>query len=186
MQRTCNTCSKSKDLTDFYISNKRTGRRERQCKRCRVDTRKTPERREYIRLWRKRKTEEGHYGTCSKCSQPLGRNEHSDRPNQPTGICSKCQNLDNHHGWKGGRTINQDGYVIIRYKPLKTMLEHRYVMQQHIGRELKADETVHHVNGVRTDNRLDNLELWVGAPTRGIRKDDAVAWAKEILERYNV
>jgi hypothetical protein len=43
------------------------------------------------------------------------------------------------------------------------MLEHRYVMQQAIGRPLTRSETVHHKNGNRRDNRLENLELRVGA-----------------------
>lgn len=69
--------------------------------------------------------------------------------------------------WKGGRTVNKDGYVLI-YMPDhpcafsgKYILEHRYVMEQQLGRYLESWENVHHKNGVRDDNRPENLEIVV-------------------------
>jgi len=64
------------------------------------------------------------------------------------------------------------------------VFEHILVMEQLLGRHLFPDETVHHVNGVRDDNRPRNLELWVRPQPPGIRVADAIAWAVEILERY--
>lgn len=68
--------------------------------------------------------------------------------------------------WRGGRRIDR-GYVILsvpsdtpgRNKRHNTMLEHRYVMQKHLGRPLASAEHVHHRNGITDDNRIENLEV---------------------------
>jgi HNH endonuclease len=66
------------------------------------------------------------------------------------------------------------------------VFEHILIMEELLGRHLLPEETVHHRNGVRDDNRPHNLELWVRPQPSGIRASDAVAWAKEILERFGV
>lgn len=57
-------------------------------------------------------------------------------------------------------------------------------MESRIGRKLRPGETVHHKNGVRDDNRAENLELWTKNHTPGQRVTDLLAWARQILNEY--
>lgn len=90
----------------------------------------------------------------------------------------------------GKKQINATGYVLV-YEPEHScatvngfVLEHRKVMSDVLGRPLEAHEQVHHKNGVRYDNRPENLELWSTRQPPGQRVEDKVLFAIEILSLY--
>ncbi len=84
---------------------------------------------------------------------------------------------------KGSGGLHPEGYRRITVDG-KYAQEHRYIMEQHLGRKLLPHENVHHINGVRDDNRIENLELWSTSQPCGQRIEDKVKWALEILELY--
>lgn len=93
--------------------------------------------------------------------------------------------------WKGGRCKDPKGYVIIsgqqghpNARKGGQVPEHVLVMVENLGRPLRPEENVHHRNGVRDDNRIENLELWSRSQPSGQRVEDKVAWAKELLALY--
>lgn len=88
------------------------------------------------------------------------------------------------------RYVNpRDGYVRIKRDHPRAsrgwVREHIVVMEESIGRPLLQGEEVHHINGVKHDNRPENLELWVIRQPKGQRPSDLVEWAKEILALYD-
>ena len=71
---------------------------------------------------------------------------------------------DKSYSWKGGRGITKRGYIRIWIGPYKRELEHRVVIERFLGRKLAKTEHVHHKNGDKTDNRIENLEILDESP----------------------
>lgn len=147
---------------------------------------------------------------CAKRATRARRNQPlEDTPTEPR-ICSfpdcgrphKGNGLCSGHLWRqntgrelkplrelisrnGGWHTNSSGYVQRFVGGRKTAeFQHRFVMELIVGRPLKRQETVHHRNGQRDDNRPENLELWSTSHPYGQRVADKVAWAREILAQY--
>lgn len=78
---------------------------------------------------------------------------------------------------------NNRGYLVQRVNG-RDILQHRHIMEGILGRALLPNENVHHINGVRDDNRVENLEVWSSSQPAGQRIEDKVLWAREILALY--
>lgn len=103
--------------------------------------------------------------------------------------CTRYAKGSESPAWRGGRAVKA-GYIQI-YKwghsnaDVKGYLsEHVFVMSEYLGRPLEEGETVHHKNGVRSDNSPNNLELWASRHPRGQRVSDLIIFAKELLIKY--
>lgn len=119
------------------------------------------------------------YSRCDQCGEPctdvnrVGRirwQYYSKR------FCSSaCRRRWLGEQGRMGRHVTKAGYVWLGVGPdvpgahAKTgyMLEHRFLMQEHLGRPLEPTETVHHINGNKADNRIENLQLRSGRHGKG-------------------
>ena len=122
----------------------------------------------------------GEVRKCERCGGDFLHPHFQSRANKKRGkFCSRdcaSKQLGGHrnkrgaqsHCWRGGKHVVRGGYIEV-YAPehplargKKYVREHRLVMEKHLGRYLQPYEQVHHRNGVKNDNRLENLELISG------------------------
>lgn len=122
---------------------------------------------------------------CLDCGVPCGGIKRAKR-------CQRCdaRRTERRKKRPGDLVPHASGYVNIympdhpRRSKSNYVLHHIVVMEQTIGRYLVFGETVHHKNGVRSDNRPSNLELWARPQPSGARAIDLLAWARTVVTTY--
>jgi hypothetical protein len=100
--------------------------------------------------WNKGKNEWGVDIKCFKCGKVFRVKKYRLKRSKRLYCSYKCAS------WKGG--ISDDGAGYLRNNRLKIRI-HRLVMEKKIGRKLLPTEHIHHINGIKTDNRIENLML---------------------------
>lgn len=186
---TCRECGNSFPMMQSYVTayNKKFGRDPLYCSRpCSA-------------IGRRKDADERHKTVCKNCGKEFykTRRKGSGTIYNTQELCSKqCKNEWVSKQWHAQRGTLQQitrrvkrRYVVLRIPaqngtPAHEILEHRYVMEQKLGRKLLTEETVHHINGDRQHNDPSNLELFSSRHGPGQRVVDKVNFAIEILTLY--
>lgn len=175
----CRKCEEEKSADEFYANSKTSDGRASWCKVCTAKASK-----ESNRKLRSGERQPKVFRPCDVPECPIG---HFSQ-----GLCHR------HYRFKrlgrdpftyespvGKGHLTKTGYIKTwNGDAKKASFEHRDVMAKHLGRDLLPAEEVHHINGVRNDNRIENLELWSHSQPSGQRVEDKLAWAQEIISIY--
>lgn len=186
IQLTCTRCGETFAMKPAYLREyrKRYGKNPPYCSRtCAGLAKRLP-----IEQWQV---------ACIQCGKPMPiQRRPGGTVNRQKRLCSTaCRSAFRRADWQAKHADAEPtrhvkrGYVRLIIPgtnggAARDVLEHRYVMERHLGRSLAPEETVHHINGDRQHNTIDNLELFSSRHGPGQRVIDKVAFAIEILRLY--
>ncbi len=125
-------------------------------------------------------------GFCIDCGAPTSGSS--------GGRCMKChiknlslkQQKENHPSWKGGKSLCKMGYYRVWASKGRRTLEHRVIAEGALGRKLKSNEIVHHINGDTSDNRNKNLLICDKSYHNWLHWKMADLYMKEHFERQGI
>lgn len=143
---------------------------------------------------------------CSACKESLEDSRFPKNKSKLDGMhnqCKSCANASNKDqcrcgGFKTKRAVlcrecllssspewyvSSQGYMVCQ-RNRRVVSQHRDVMEQYLGRPLTDQESVHHKNGIRDDNRIENLELWGRYQPAGARVEDLLEFSRRIINIY--
>lgn len=173
MTKKCNTCNEEKSLTKFRKTN---GNRSDRCMQCAKGTRMSRAnfgRTCLVKTCEREPTWKGY------CNAHYQRVQKYGDPFENTPILHKDGSGSIHNGY---RRLYRPEHP--NASKTGSIAEHTVIMTEYLGRALVKGENVHHINGDKLDNRLDNLEIWNTNQPPGQRAEDKVAYAIEILKLY--
>lgn len=155
----CSKCKIEKELDEFH-------KNKSACKECRRTENLKYKEKINNRCQNCHKLIKPRVNLCKSCCQLGELNHEFERVRTKEENLSRGLRLENNSNWKGGRYLNSEGYVLVRIDNHLTankygyIMEHRLVMERHLGRFLTSEEIVHHKNHKKADNKIENLKLF--------------------------
>lgn len=164
VQRICENCGKVFWASEYQVAKGKAKFHSREC-------------------WRENRKKGSEWRSCLQCGKRFWANPSTVKSGR--GKC--CSRACSSKSQRVERMITTQGYVLVecerhpRAKKTGKVLEHILIVEQDIGRLLRKDERIHHLNGKREDNRIDNLEIRrVGTHPAGVGEIDMVKTLVEL------